>query len=64
MIPQVVKVYVKGEWKTRKQGKDKRRIWRKLHLAVDVFTHEVIAAEVSLVYVGDNEVLPTLINPS
>ncbi|PCS23468.1 Mobile element protein [Candidatus Enterovibrio escicola] len=26
-------------------------------------THEVIAAEVSIVSVGDNEVLPTLLNP-
>lgn len=33
------------------------------HLAIDEGTHEVIAAEVSLVNVGDNEVLPTLINP-
>ncbi|PCS23585.1 Mobile element protein [Candidatus Enterovibrio escicola] len=40
----------------RKQGKEKRRTWRKLHLTVDVFTHEVITAEVSLVFVGNNEV--------
>ncbi|MGF1743103.1 IS5 family transposase, partial [Vibrio profundum] len=33
------------------------------HLAVDVDTHEVISAEVSLVNVGDSEVLPTLLNP-
>ncbi len=33
----------------RKYGKENRHIWRKLHLAVDVSTHEVIAAEVSLV---------------
>ncbi|MCE9688266.1 IS5 family transposase, partial [Shewanella sp. AS16] len=40
-----------------------RRTWRKLHLAVDAATHEVIAAEVSLESVADNEVLPTLLNP-
>ncbi|PCS22844.1 Mobile element protein [Candidatus Enterovibrio escicola] len=28
-----------------------------------MFTHEVIAAEVSLVSVSDNEVLPKLLNP-
>ncbi len=28
-----------------------------------MFTHEVIIAEVSLVSMGDNEVLPTLLNP-
>ena len=32
------------------------------HLAVDVDTHEAISAEVSLVNVGDSEVLPTLLN--
>lgn len=58
-----LKVYGEGEWKTRKHGTEKRRTWRKLHLAVDAATHEVIAAEVSLVSVADNEVLPTLLNP-
>jgi len=47
----------------KKHGAEKRRTWRKLHLAVDVETHEAISAEVSLVSVGDNEVLPTLLNP-
>ena len=30
-----LKVYGEGEWKIRLHGKDKRRVWRKLHLAVD-----------------------------
>ena len=47
----------------KKHGAEKRRTWRKLHLAVDIETHETISAEVSLVSVGDNEVLPTLLNP-
>ena len=58
-----LKVFGEGEWKTRKHGSEKRRTWRKLHLAIDASTHEVVAAEVSLVSVGDNEVLPTLLNP-
>ena len=58
-----LKVYGEGEWKTRKHGAEKRRTWRKLHLAVDANTHEIIAAEVSVVSVADNEVLPTLLNP-
>ncbi|PCS23885.1 Mobile element protein [Candidatus Enterovibrio escicola] len=52
-----------GEWKIRKQGKEKKCICRKLHLAVDMSTYEIIAAETSLISVGDNEVLPTLLNP-
>ena len=58
-----LKVFGEGEWKVKKHGAEKRRTWRKLHLAVDVETHEAISAEVSLVSVGDNEVLPTLLNP-
>lgn len=58
-----LKVFGEGEWKVKKHGNEKRRTWRKLHLAIDVDTHEVISAEVSLVNVGDSEVLPTLLNP-
>lgn len=58
-----LKVYGEGEWKMRKHGKEKRRVQRKLHLAIDSSTHEVISAVVSLESVGDNEALPTLLNP-
>ena len=37
------KVFGEGEWKTRKHGISKRRTWRKLHLAVNPDTHEIIA---------------------
>lgn len=56
-------MFGEGEWKVRKHGYEKRRTWRKHYLAVDVDTHEVISAEVSLVNVGESEVLPTLLNP-
>ncbi|MEZ9128122.1 IS5 family transposase [Vibrio splendidus] len=58
-----LKVFGEGEWKVKKHGAEKRRTWRKLHLAVDVETHEAISAEISLVSVGDSEVMPTLLNP-
>jgi hypothetical protein len=32
-----------GEWKVRQHGVGKRRTWRKLHLAVDPDTHEIVA---------------------
>lgn len=47
----------------RKHGKEKRRVWRKLHLAIDSSTHEVISAVVSLESVVDNEALKMLLNP-
>ena len=58
-----LKVFGEGEWKVKKHGSEKRRTWRKLHLAVEVDTHEIISAEMTLVNVGDSEVLPTLLNP-
>ncbi len=43
-----LKVYGEGEWKVKKHDTDgKRRVWRKLHIAVDTSTHEIIAAEQS-----------------
>ena len=46
----------------KKHGTDgKRRVWRKLHLAVDTDTHEIIAAELTLSCVTDAEVLPNLL---
>ncbi|EPL0285846.1 IS5-like element ISSpu20 family transposase [Providencia huaxiensis] len=58
-----LKVYGEGEWKVKKHGTDgKRRVWRKLHIAVDTHTHEIIAAELSLSNVTDAEVLPNLLN--
>nr|WP_280531547.1 IS5 family transposase [Aeromonas veronii] len=56
-----LKVFGEGEWKVRKHGAEKRRVWRKLHLAVDPVTHDIVAAEVSLENVHDAEVLP--LNP-
>ncbi len=50
-----------GEWKVKKYGQEKRRIWRKLHLAVDTETHEVICADLSLSNVTDTEAFPGLI---
>ncbi|HBT5045058.1 MULTISPECIES: IS5 family transposase, partial [Enterobacteriaceae] len=42
-----LKVFGEGEWKVKKHGKERRRIWRKLHLAVDSKTHEIICADLS-----------------
>lgn len=38
-----LKVFGDGEWKTRKHGASKRRTWRKLHLAVNPKTQEIVA---------------------
>jgi hypothetical protein len=38
-----LKVFGEGEWKVRQHGVGKRRAWRKLHLAVDPATHQIVA---------------------
>lgn len=45
----------------KKYGQEKRRVWRKLHLAVDAGNHEVIYADLSLKNVTDAEAFPGLI---
>ena len=37
------KVFGEGEWKVRQHGWSKRRTWRKLHIAVDEATGEILA---------------------
>lgn len=57
-----LKVFGEGEWKVRQHGADRRRIWRKLHLAADSATHEIICADLSLSGTTDAQALPGLIN--
>jgi hypothetical protein len=55
------KVYGEGEWKVRQHGWSKRRTWRKLHLAVDADSGEIVAAVASEAGVSDDEALPDLL---
>lgn len=59
--PTWLKVFGEGERKVKKNGKERRRIWRKLHLVVDSKTHEIISADLSLNNVTDSEAFPGLI---
>lgn len=42
-----LKVYGEGEWKTRNHGASKRRSWRKVHIAIDPATGEIVAEELT-----------------
>ena len=57
-----VKVYGEGEWQVRQQGYSQRRTWRKLHLAVDEATGEILAAVVSTNNVSDDEAFSDLMD--
>jgi hypothetical protein len=57
-----VKVYGEGEWKTRQHGVSKRRTWRKLHLAIDEATGEILSSVVTDNRCHDSEVLGELLD--
>ena len=48
-----LKVHGAGEWLTEKYGERGRRTWRKLHLAVDPGTGEILASELTTTEEGD-----------
>lgn len=50
-----LKVYGEGEWKVRTHGYSKRRTWRKLHLAIDPDTHEIVAGQLTENNVSDGQ---------
>jgi hypothetical protein len=56
-----LKVYGEGEWKVRLHGVDKRRTWRKLHIAMDASNHHVAAALVTDKDLLDRHALPELL---
>lgn len=56
-----IKVEGEGEWHRRKHGGSKRRIWRKLHIAVDEGSLEIRAVEMTGNEIGDAPVLPMLL---
>ncbi|MBM4254059.1 MAG: IS5 family transposase [Deltaproteobacteria bacterium] len=49
-----LKVYGEGEWKMRTHGKNKRRTWRKLHIAIDHKTNEIVAVTLTKSNVHDS----------
>ena len=57
-----IKIFGEGEWKTRKHGASKRRTWRKVHIAFDEATSEILALEVTLNDKSDGQMLPDLLD--
>ena len=55
-----MKIFGEGEWKMRLHGKEKRRSWRKLHIAVDESTHNIVMSVITDANVHDSEVIDLL----
>jgi hypothetical protein len=56
-----LKVYGAGEWQREKHGGRSRRTWRKLHLAVNPDSGEILASELTTNEVGDLSMVGALL---
>lgn len=57
-----LKVYGEGEWKVRQHGYSKRRTWRKIHIAIDPVSQEIMNVVVSTNDFKDNQVVEALLD--
>lgn len=57
-----VKIYGEGEWKVREHGTGKRRTWRKVHVAADADSKDVVGVEVTTMTWADCEMLEGLLD--
>lgn len=56
-----LKIYGEGEWKMRTHGKQKRRTWKKLHLAMNTKSFQTVSMELTPASIHDDEVMPVLL---
>ena len=48
------KIFGEGEWKTYKHGRSKKRVWVKVHYAVDYASQQIVGLTVTIHTRGDN----------
>lgn len=56
------KVFGEGEWKVKIHGKQKRRKWVKIHIAIDAKTQEIVAEATTESNIVDGAMTETLLN--
>ncbi len=56
------KVIGEGEWKVKIHGKQKRRKWVKIHIAIDAKTQEIVAEATTGSHVADSTMTDALLN--
>lgn len=57
-----VKVYGEGEWKEKIHGKGKKKKWKKIHVALDPKTQEVVLTDVTEKEMHDSKLCPNFLN--
>ena len=56
-----LKIYGEGEWKVRQHGYSKHRMWRKMHIGIDVNTQQIVMMELTDNRIGENKKLKSLL---
>lgn len=57
-----LKIFGEGEWKVRQHGYSKHRMWRKLHVGIDVETKEFVMMELTDNHIGESKLLKPLLD--
>jgi len=57
-----LKIFGEGEWKVRQHGYSKHRMWRKLHVGIDVASKEFVMIELTDNHVGESKLLKPLLS--
>lgn len=53
-----IKIYGEGEWKIEQHGRDRKKKWKKIHVAIDPDSQEVILSDVTDKNIHDSKMLP------
>ncbi len=56
-----LKIFGEGEWKVRQHGYSKHRMWRKLHIGIEVKSQEIVMMKLTENTVGENKQLEALL---
>ena len=57
-----VKIYGEGEWKVEQHGRERKKKWKKIHVAIDPDTQEIILTDVTSRNVHDSQMLPEFLD--
>lgn len=57
-----LKIYGEGEWCVRQHGKHYQRTWRKVHLAINAGSLQILSCQLSTSRTQDSDKLPTLLH--
>lgn len=57
-----LKIFGEGEWKVRQHGYIKHRMWRKLHIGIDVKSQQIVMMELTDNKIGENKKFAELLS--